>query len=247
MAFITKSYLTYRNVCDELCMLITNQPPSKSNVDFRRILKEAQNLLLNEATVSPDSVETLVFEGIPRGGSISLPEEYDSIVEAWSPSGKKYHIIDRAMFESNTWFRSEYPKHDSGYHAIMLDMGLNEQNLRTYSVLSGSNGINDNPTSNVMTVSARCALRGLSLNIYDDAAWEDKEVRIYPGCLPALKAMMLAVVYNEQGNTQMGTDSYGLAVKYLNDHLRKYRQGTYQAPNIIQNGGIMQCPGLNLM
>lgn len=151
------------------------------------------------------------------------------------------------MFESNTWFRSEYPKHDSGYHAIMLDMGLNEQNLRTYSVLSGSNGINDNPTSNVMTVSARCALRGLSLNIYDDAAWEDKEVRIYPGCLPALKAMMLAVVYNEQGNTQMGTDSYGLAVKYLNDHLRKYRQGTYQAPNIIQNGGIMQCPGLNLM
>lgn len=245
MAFITKSYLTYRNVCDELCMLITNTPPSKSNVDFRRILKEAQNLLLNEATVSPDSMAILDFEGVERNGIIALPDEYDSIVAAWTPGGQRYNIVDRAMFESNTWFRSEYPRGPHGSPPLMVDMGLNEMNLRTYAVLSGSNGINDKDMG--MTVSARCALRGLSLNVYDDKAWEDKEVRIYPGCLPALKAMMLSVVYNEQGNTQMGTDSYGLAVKYLNDHLRKYRQGTYQAPNIVQNGGLMQSPGLNLM
>lgn len=245
MAFITKSYLTYRNVCDELCMLITNTPPSKSNVDFRRILKEAQNLLLNEATVSPDSMAILDFEGVERNGIIALPDEYDSIVAAWTLGGQRYNIVDRAMFESNTWFRSEYPHRPHGSPPLMVDMGLNEMNLRTYAVLSGSNGINDKDMG--MTVSARCALRGLSLNVYDDKAWEDKEVRIYPGCLPALKAMMLSVVYNEQGNTQMGTDSYGLAVKYLNDHLRKYRQGTYQAPNIVQNGGLMQSPGLNLM
>lgn len=245
MAFITKSYLTYRNVCDELCMLITNTPPSKSNVDFRRILKEAQNLLLNEATVSPDSMAILDFEGVERNGIIALPDEYDSIVAAWTPGGQRYNIVDRAMFESNTWFRSEHPRRPHGSPPLMVDMGLNEMNLRTYAVLSGSNGINDKDMG--MTVSARCALRGLSLNVYDDKAWEDKEVRIYPGCLPALKAMMLSVVYNEQGNTQMGTDSYGLAVKYLNDHLRKYRQGTYQAPNIVQNGGLMQSPGLNLM
>ena len=157
MAFITKSYLTYRNVCDELCMLITNTPPSKSNVDFRRILKEAQNLLLNEATVSPDSMAILDFEGVERNGIIALPDEYDSIVAAWTPGGQRYNIVDRAMFESNTWFRSEYPRRPHGSPPLMVDMGLNEMNLRTYAVLSGSNGINDKDMG--MTVSARCALR----------------------------------------------------------------------------------------
>lgn len=244
MAFITKSYLTYRNVCDELCMLITNTPPSKTNVDFRRILKEAQNLLLNEATVAPDSMATLDFEGIERDGTISLPEEYDSIVEAWTPGARGTTLLTGPCSNPTPGSVASTPAGRTvpsphGRH------GLNDKNLRTYAVLSGSNGINDQ--NNTMTVTARCALRGLSLNVYDDSAWEDEEVRIYPGCLPALKAMMLSVVYNEQGNTQMGTDSYGLAVKYLNDHLRKYRQGTYQAPNIIQVGGLMQSPGLNLM
>lgn len=247
MVFITKSYLTYRNVCDELCMLITHQPPNGANVDFRRILKEAQNLLLNEATVSPDSMVTLSFDSIKRDDLISLPEEYDSIIEAWTPSGLRYNIVDHAMFESNHWFRSEYPTRREGV-PLMVDMGLNEMNLRQYAVLSGGCGINDMPNhGDTISLTARVSLRGLSLNVYDDDAWEKEEVRIYPGCLPALKAMMLSVVYNEQGNTQMGTDSYGLAVKFLNDHLRKYRQGTLQTPNIIHNGGAMQGAGLNLM
>lgn len=46
-------YLTYQQVVQELMPVIIGEQPSGDVYKFRRYLKEAQNMLMNESTIAP--------------------------------------------------------------------------------------------------------------------------------------------------------------------------------------------------
>ena len=105
----------------------------------------------------------------------------------------------------------------------------------------------DSPSlvGNDLTVYMQISLAPLSGNIRDDNYWSD-DLTVIPNCYPAFKSMLLYVRFMELGNTAQALDYYSIAVKTLNDSLRKTRQGTLITPRIVQNLGTNQpnftCP-----
>lgn len=249
MTFTTTPCLIYGNLRDELSMLIMGRPPKDNEPEFRRILKEAISQLLNEAAASPDSLTALQYNDLDIGAVISLPPQYGSIIDAWAGNtSRKYTIIDARTFE--TLYPRSLDAATCQFQAqpLMIDLGLNQESgSREYKVVSGNGNLPPQGSlSPKITVQCRVSLRPIYQNIYDDASWPDT-LRIYPDCQPAIKEMMLSIIYGETGNTNAQIDKYTLAVKYLNDYLRRYRQGTFTAPNFIHQGGLNIAPNPNIL
>lgn len=221
--------LKYGNLRDELMPLVMGEIPTGAEYEFRRMLKEAQNLLINEATVTLDSYIQRVETVANAGDEITLQNGEDSILLARTGSGRQYTII--SLFSFNPVSGSTH-----GYaYPLLVDMGIDENGLRKYKVMNGDD----------LTVYMQISLAPLSGNIRDDNYWSD-DLTVIPNCYPAFKSMLLYVRFMELGNTAQALDYYSIAVKTLNDSLRKTRQGTLITPRIVQNLGTNQpnftCP-----
>lgn len=235
--------LKYGNLRDELMPLVMGEIPTGAEYEFRRMLKEAQNLLINEATVTLDSYIQRVETVANAGDVITLQNGEDSILLARTGSGRQYTII--SLFSFNPVSGSTH-----GYaYPLLVDMGIDENGLRKYKVMNGEHARQegDSPSlvGNDLAVYMQISLAPLSGNIRDDNYWSD-DLTVIPNCYPAFKSMLLYVRFMELGNTAQALDYYSIAVKTLNDSLRKTRQGTLITPRIVQNLGTNQpnftCP-----
>lgn len=251
MPFNTLSYLTYGNLRDELSMLIIGCPPKDNEPEFRRVLKEAVTQLLNEAAASPDSLIQSTYRNLEVGNSFFLDPEYSGIVDAWVPStGKKYSIIDLRTFQTLYPRPLDATVYEYRGNPILIDMdpGNNQGLGREYRPLGGIGANKElSPDGNpYVDIVVRLNPMPPYGNVFDDNYWSDN-LMIYPNCLPAIKEMMISIRYGEQGNTNAQIDKYNLAIKYLNDYLRRFRQGSFQAPNIIHQGGLNVPPVTNII
>lgn len=248
MPFITNTDLTYGNLRDELSMLIIGSPPKDNEPEFRRVLKEAVTQLLNEAAASPDSLIQESLVSIEARIPFFIQEQYSSIVDAWVTStGKKYSIIDMRTFQTLYPRTLDATVYEYRGNPILIDLGV-KNSQRQYIALGGEGADKTlSPEGNPMVgITVRCNPRPPYGNVFDDKYWTDS-LMIYPNCLPAIKEMMISIRYGEQGNTNAQIDKYNLAIKYLNDYLRRFRQGAFQAPNIIHQGGLNVPPVTNII
>lgn len=251
MPFTTNPDLTYGNLRDELSMLILGCPPKDNEPEFRRVLKEATTQLLNEAAASPDSLQYITVESTEVGVNFFIEPQFSGIVDAWvMKTGKKYSIIDLRTFETLYPRPLDATVYEYRGNPILLDMGPGNNRMkgREYRPLGGVGEMKElSPRGNpYVDIAARVNPRAPYGNVFDDKYWTDS-LMIYPNCLPAIKEMMISIRYGEQGNTNAQIDKYNLAIKYLNDYLRRYRQGTFQAPNIIHQGGLNVPPVINIL
>lgn len=235
MAITSYINLKYGNLRDELMKLVMGDIPTGAEYVFRRMLKEAQNLLINEATVAPDSISQRTVTVEKSGETFSLSNGEQSVVQARTGSGRTYTIVDVFSYTPVT------SRSSVGYPIpLLVDLGSDEKGLRSYRVLNGEHArqVPGGPgvASENITLYLQIAQAPLSGNIFDDNYWTNDLV-VIPNCYPAFKSMLLYVRFMELGNTAQALDYYNMAVKTLNDHLRKNRQGTLITPKIVNNLG----------
>lgn len=234
-------YITYQQAVQELMPVIIGEQPSGDVYKFRRYLKEAQNMLMNESTIAPMGCKETKFVNVKKGSIIHLDFGYDSILEARTLAGVKYIIMAEANFMPV--YGTTPGQAVLGNQPVLLDLGWdNAIGQRKYLVMSGTPSEEENDAFDQVSLVAKTSIGVLTGNIEDENYWSSPSLPIVPNCYPALKNMLMSVAYGEKGNTSQQIDYYNLAVKFLNDYMRRDRQGTLQVPNLIFNGGIGQKP-----
>jgi len=172
------------------------------DTEFYRILSEADDRLLemSKGYWTREKVEMTVVDGI-----VQLPEEYSAIVAC---------RLDDAP-RGIRWEESEYYEQGVGELPIegcrhrIVDQGLIE-GVRTYKVTG----------DNVEKVYALCRLA--ITPFYVDGS-DESPTEIRCPSLPAIKMMMLSIVYEEANSLEKAMDYEMAARKKLKEHEDSYR------------------------
>jgi hypothetical protein len=172
------------------------------DTEFYRILSEADDRLLelSKGYWTREKVEMTVVDGI-----VELPEEYSAIVAC------RIDDLPRGI----RWEESEYYEKGVGELPIegcrhrIVDQGLID-GVRTYKVTG----------ENVEKVYALCRL---AITPFYVEGSDEPPTEIRCPSLPAIKMMMLSIVYEEANSLEKAMDYEMAARKKLKEHEDSYR------------------------